>query len=232
MAVPLHARLLGDRRVVAGAKLLRRAMDRAGTTPAHRAWRAADGDRTLRLEYDLTPESNVIDVGGFEGQWASDIVAMYGCRVEVFEPVPDYAASIERRFARNPQVTVHAAGLAPEDGSITLDVSGDASSHARADAGGPTITVPLRSVGAVIDALPGQRVDLIKINIEGAEYDLLDHLVDSGLIERIRDVQVQFHTFVPDAETRLARLQTALARTHRTTYQYEFLWENWRRLGT
>jgi FkbM family methyltransferase len=227
---PLHARLLSDRRVVAGARLLRTAMERVSTTPAHREWRRIDGDHTLRLEYDLTPTSNVLDVGGFEGQWASDIVAMYGCRVEVFEPMPDFAARIERRFARNPQVTVHAAGLAPHDGSVKLAVSGDASSHARSDADGPAVEARLLGVGGVIDALPGQTVDLMKVNIEGAEYDLLDHLAENGLIERIRDLQVQFHTFVPDVDQRLERVRRGLARTHEPTYRYDFLWENWRRL--
>lgn len=216
---------------MASARLLRAAIERVSATPAHREWRRLDGDRTLRLEYDLTPASNVLDVGGFEGQWASDIVAMYGCRVEVFEPVPEFAARIERRFARNPQVTVHAAGLAPQDGSVTLSLAGDASSHARTASGAQTVTAPLRGVGAVIDALPGRAVDLMKINIEGAEYDLLDHLLDSGLIERVRDLQVQFHVFVPDAERRLERVRAGLARTHEQTYRYDFLWENWRRRG-
>src|SRR5438477_4586077 len=44
------------------------------------AWREINGDRTLRLSYDLSENDVVFDVGGYEGQWASDIYAMYGCR--------------------------------------------------------------------------------------------------------------------------------------------------------
>ena len=40
-------------------------------------WEADAGDKKLRLTYDLTPEHIVWDVGGFEGQWSSDIFAKY-----------------------------------------------------------------------------------------------------------------------------------------------------------
>ena len=196
-------------------------------TPELRRWREIDGDHTLRLEYDLGPDSVVLDVGGFEGQWASDIAGMYGCRVEIYEPVPEFARRIERRFRRNPRVTVHACGLAEAAGTARMTVAGDASSHAR---DGEAVTeVELCSVRDALDALPGGSADLMKVNIEGAEYDLLEHLVVSGLIRRVRDLQVQFHLFVPDAEARVQRLREQLARTHVPTYQYDFLWENWRR---
>jgi FkbM family methyltransferase len=232
--VSLHSRLLTDRRVIGAAALLRKGVLWASApTPGHREWRRIDGDHTLRLDYDLGPDSVVLDVGGFEGQWASDLVAMYGCHIHVFEPVPEYAERISRRFAKNPLVTVHADGLAPAGGTVLLDVSGDTSSHARAGtAAAATVRATLVGAQGVIEGLPGGRADLMKVNIEGAEYDLLDHLVATGVIERIRDLQVQFHIFVPDAEARMASLHEALARTHRPTYQYPFLWENWRRLGT
>jgi FkbM family methyltransferase len=227
--VSLRARLLADRRVLRAAQTVRAGLVRITTpTPELREWRRIDGDHTLRLQYDLGPESTVLDVGGFEGQFASDIVAMYGCRVEVFEPVPAFAEKIAQRFARNPLVTVHACGLSSGNGTVTLDLSGDASSHARGPAE-HAVTGELRAVEDVFAELGDRSLDLMKINIEGAEYDLLEHMVATGLIERVRDIQVQFHLFVPDASQRMHALRAALGRTHVPTYQYDFMWENWRR---
>ncbi|WP_445148470.1 FkbM family methyltransferase [Baekduia sp. Peel2402] len=227
----LRSRILANRRVLRTAQKARDVITYVTTpTPELRAWKRDDLYRKLQLTYDLDAGSTVLDVGGFEGQWASDIVAMYNCRVEVFEPVPEYARRIEERFARNPLVTVHAVGLAAETRSAALDVSGDASSHARADA--PVedgIAIELRSAAEVFAELPDGRVDLMKVNIEGAEYELLESLVETGLITQVRDLQVQFHRFVPDAERRMLALRAALERTHEATYQYDFLWENWRR---
>jgi FkbM family methyltransferase len=225
----LGARLRANPHLLRAAAAGREAYARLAMTPELRAWRRDGADR-LRYEYDLGPESIVVDAGGYEGQWTSDIVAMYGCRVHVFEPMPAYAERIERRFARNPLVTVHAEGLAPADGSARLSLSGDASSHAlAADGDGASVEIRLRGVeGFFAELGDGARVDLMKLNIEGAEYDLIERLIDSGLIERVVDLQVQFHDYFPDARERMLGLRERLARTHRQTYSYDFLWENWR----
>ena len=69
----------------------------------------------------------------------------------------------------------------------------------------------------------------MKVNIEGGEYELLEHLLDRALIGRIEHLQVQFHDFVPDAERRMKALQARLPLTHALEWQYEFVWESWRR---
>src|SRR5919205_223063 len=130
-------------------------------------WFEHQGDKTLRVDYDLGEGSLVFDLGGYEGQWASDIFSRYCCTVHVFEPVEGYAEKIERRFAKNRKIVVHRHGLASEN-------------------------------------------EMMKINIEGGEYDLLEHLIDSGFVKNIKDIQVQFHDFVPDAEPRMSRIQREL----------------------
>lgn len=69
----------------------------------------------------------------------------------------------------------------------------------------------------------------MKVNIEGAEFDLLAHMIDTGLMERVKELQVQFHAFVPDAQQRLDDLRGGLGRTHEQSWCYDFLWENWSR---
>ena len=227
----IRIRLFSDRRFVSAVTRVRAVVTwLSAPNPAVRRWRALEGDKSLRLDYDLSADSTVLDVGGYEGQWTSDIVAMYGCRVHVFEPIPEFAARIERRFARNPLVTVHPVGLSARDGAAVASVAGDASSHLRSGDG--SVEIQLRAAKAMIDELGIEQMDLVKINIEGAEYDLLEHIVAVGLISRIRDLQVQFHTFVPDPVARMQAARRSLQATHHPTYQYDFLWENWRRDGS
>lgn len=192
-----------------------------------RPWLEVDGDATLRLDYPLDSSSVVVDVGGYKGQWASDVFARYLCAVHVFEAVPEFAAGIARRFEGNPHIAVHAVGLGHREAEQAISVLGDRSSaHVVAAA---TERVRIRSAAAVLQELGLDEVHLMKLNIEGAEYDLLDHLFEHGWIPRIRDLQVQFHDFVPDAEVRMRRLQESLSETHDLTYQFPFVWENWRR---
>jgi len=194
---------------------------------AAKRWREDIGDQTLRQEYPLSAQSIVFDVGGFRGQWASDIYARYRCTVYLFEPVPEFAAAISARFAANPAIVVYPAALGVEDGEIELRIAEDASSAF--GEGGQRLVAPVLGLRKLLE---NQRIDdvaLMKMNIEGGEYALLEGMLDAGLMPRIGDLQVQFHDFFPDAPQRMAAIQRRLSETHELTYQYVFAWENWRR---
>lgn len=194
---------------------------------AHAEWLAVSGDKTLRLDYPLDRHAVVFDVGGFEGQWASDIFSRYVCRIHVFEPVPKFAEGIAKRFVGNDRIKVHCTAIGPSAGEMTIFVQGDRSSvHARAE---ERIRVSVTTLEAILASEVIEEVDLIKINIEGAEYELLDHLIDTGLIKRFVRLQIQFHDFIADAEIRMRSIQRRLEDTHRLTYQFPFIWENWER---
>lgn len=94
--------------------------------------------------------------------------------------------------------------------------------------GGGREVVSLRSFKEFLATQRIRNIDLIKINIEGAEYDLLDSIIEEGLQTRISNIQVQFHDVVSDAEKRMKGIQKMLEETHEVTWQYPFVWENWR----
>lgn len=196
------------------------------TTEALRRWRDVRGDKTLRLEYDLNADSIVLDVGGYEGQWASDIYAMYGCRVHIFEPVPEFADRIKKRFARNPRILTHNFGLSGQTMMVRLAVCGDGSSVYRQCEGMRDIRLICARDFIVEQGIA--QIDLIKLNIEGGEYEVLQHFIDTRLIERITNLQVQFHDCVPSARIRRANLRRQLEHTHQVTYDFSFVWESWR----
>jgi len=48
------------------------------------------------------------------------------------------------------------------------------------------------------------------------------------MIPIFKNLQIQFHDFIIDnANERMENIQTQLAKTHKITYQYKFVWENW-----
>lgn len=191
------------------------------------AWFRDSSAKPLRLEYDLERTSVVVDLGGYEGQWASDIFSMYQCRILIFEPVERFADAIRKRFAKNPQMTVYQFGLAAQEGTAELSLDENASSAFKT--GERAETVRLVPAVSFFKENGISHIDLIKINIEGGEFDLLEHLIETDFIKNIDNIQVQFHSFVPDAERRMRAIQESLAKTHHLTYQYPFVWENWKR---
>ena len=92
-----------------------------------------------------------------------------------------------------------------------------------------TQTIQLKSIINFIKENNIAQIDLIKINIEGGEYELLESLIENNLIKIFTNIQVQFHDFLlEDGKERMNKIQEHLSKTHQLTYQYEFVWENWK----
>lgn len=191
-----------------------------------RPWYKINGDKTLRLNYPLTGHSVAVDIGGFRGNWAADILNMYGCNVHVFEPVREFSKEIQNRFLHNKKVHVYPYGLGARTEEVQINLEHGSSSIIRKFA--QRTKADILDIHEFLEKL-GNPVDLMKINIEGAEYDLLDRLIETGDVSKIQNLQIQFHSFVPNANERRMKIQAELSRTHELTYNYDFIWENWKK---
>lgn len=192
-------------------------------------WNLHEGDKTLLLDYPLTRESIVWDVGGYCGGWTAALIAKLGFspKVYIFEPVKEFYKACTERFAETPEVCVLSFGLAARKGMATIVKNESRSSVCFVEEGAGTEEIPLGDAAEISKEVP--RVDLMSLNAEGAEYAILDRLLDAGLIPRFKYIQVQFHRLVPDAVARRAAIRKRLAETHEEIYNYEFAWEAWRR---
>ncbi len=195
-------------------------------------WKRDRGETTLRLDYSLDETSLVLDVGGYQGDFASTLVDRYHCRTLVFEPMPSFCRKCDERFSQEPKVSVFNYGLGARDEKLSLSADDDASSFFRGKDTDNTVSAEVRDVLSVWKELDLGRVDLMKINIEGGEYPLLRRLIETGLIQQIDNLQIQFHDFVDDAMEQRNELRRQLGSTHEETWCYEFVWENWARKKT
>ncbi|SMN02240.1 Methyltransferase, FkbM family [uncultured Candidatus Thioglobus sp.] len=189
-------------------------------------WLEDQGDKVLRLNYDLNEESIVFDFGGYEGQWASDIFSKYCCFIHVFEAELQFSSNIENRFKNNNKIISHAFGLSNESIKQEVTISADGTS-AFTTKRGEKAEITLVKATDFFAKEHITKIDLMKINIEGGEYDLLEHLIDTNFIKNIQNIQIQFHDFVQNAEERMIEIQKNLSKTHHLSYQYIFIWENW-----
>ena len=143
----------------------------------------------------------------------------------MFEPVRQFAQALSGRFEKNDDIEVHQFGLGAVAETQTIYIHGAGSSTRRRR--GEAEEIRIIDVQQWFDENQITSVALMKVNIEGGEYDLLDRMIETGLVESVGNIQVQFHNFTVDARRRMERIQTALQRTHTLSYQYCFVWENW-----
>ena len=191
-------------------------------------WFKDKGDETLRLDYPLTPESLIFDIGGYHGDFAAAVNERYGCKVYIFEPVPSFYQMCADRFQGNHKIVCFNYGLSSVDGWLNIGLAENASSFASPHAKGAVQRVQLRSVVECIRDLSIDRIDLMKVNIEGGEFDLVPTIIKSGDIKKVHHLQVQFHNFVDHAAERRVVIRTQLENTHAEMWNYDFVWESWK----
>ena len=185
-----------------------------------RRWFADDGDNTHILNHDLTEKSMIIDIGAYKGIWAEKMIAKFNPYILLFEPVPDFIKILNTKFANQPKVTIFPYGVHPKPGYKSMSINQDAS--AISELGEQFYFISP-------DKLP--EADLLQINIEGAEYDLLDYMITSGIITRMKILQVQFHNISPDCAQRHDVIRLKLQELgYREKYCYAFVWECWTRI--
>ena len=191
-------------------------------------WLDTQGDKTLRLNYNLGQESLVVDAGGFKGEWSEKIYNLYECNILVFEPMKKYFSLIENKFEGNTKVKVYKKGLSNFNSVMDIYDSGDSSSVYLESEKSESVELIKFSEFCQKEGI--EYIDLIKINIEGGEYDLMDDIISSGLVEDIKNIQVQFHRFIEGCHEKRQHIQNQLSKTHKLTYNFDFIWENWEKI--
>jgi FkbM family methyltransferase len=192
-------------------------------------WLLDKGDFTLRVDYPLHQNSVVLDIGGYAGIWAQKIKDRYNCYMYIFEPNPKSYKILEEKFQHEPRISIYPFGLADKNKTALLGMD-DMGSSIYPGKNIETVAIELKDIKQVVDELDIKEIDLIKINIEGGEYDLMQRMLESGVVKKCKDIQIQFHNFYPRASFLRRKIRHSLSHTHYLTYDYPFVWENWRRL--
>lgn len=188
-------------------------------------WVNDRGDMTLRLTYPLNERSVVIDAGGYRGDWCENISIGYECNVFVLEPLKAYHDNIVKRFENNTKVLPINIALSSETKQSDICIGGDSSSIFIE--GGNREVIQCVDVKDFFEDYKLDVIDLMKINIEGSEYDLLERIIELGLHKKIKNLQIQFHRFIEHCDVRREKIQEGLSETHKCTWNYEWIWENW-----
>jgi FkbM family methyltransferase len=155
----------------------------------------------LRRDYGVVPDdATILDIGASTGVFAVYAAASAPrSRVISFEPMPSAFALLERNVALNgfgERVQVHHAAVAAETGEIELFVDG-LLFPSLVKEGTSSVRVPSISLADVLERHAPDGVDLLKLDIEGAEYDVLYGAAPETLA-RIAEIRMEAHDLDED----------------------------------
>ncbi|RJX36524.1 MAG: FkbM family methyltransferase [Desulfarculus sp.] len=141
----------------------------------------------------------ILDIGGNIGLSAIYFAIRYPQAViHSFEPVPDNFALLTKNLAPYPQARAHGVALGNRDGTEEIALSDHPANYAGASFYGLGVnparkaTVQLRRAGEYLAQQGIQGADLIKIDTEGAEYDILTSL-DPAMLSQAQWVFGELH---------------------------------------
>lgn len=166
----------------------------------------------------LTEQSVVYSVGiGEDISFDLGLIERFGCTVHGFDPTPRSLAWLAQQ-ALPPTFTVHGFGLAEFDGTASFAppknpayVSHSVLTENRDDC----IDLPVKRLETVMRDLAHTHLDVLKLDIEGAEYAVLDDMIAIGMLPR--QLLVEFHHGIAGVE--LAKTEASLARLRQAGYR-------------
>jgi FkbM family methyltransferase len=187
-----------------------------------------DGDpnEMRRVTYPLTSDSLIVDVGGWTGEWAKRMYCLYSCNIDIYEPEPHNAELANLKFRGNPKVSIYQVAMSNQKGKMLLNGVGQGASLCENKLG-DSIEVDVVKASDVFNERYPDKIDLLKINVEGAEYDIIPDLIENWGIEKATHIQIQFHKTAPNYESRRKDIEKKLLKTHRKIWGYDWIFDSY-----
>ena len=69
--------------------------------------------------------------------------------------------------------------------------------------------------------------DLLKLNCEGSEAEIMEHILEQKAARMFGRILVQFHPIFPNFEQRYAAIAEGLSATHECEARKPWVWERW-----
>lgn len=177
--------------------LRRRTLRRAGIGVETRAATFSAGERSgvwVVASAGLGPASTVWSFGiGDNLAWDLAMIARFGCEVHAFDPTPRARAWLATQ-SLPPALHVHPLGLAARDGELDFAPPRRARGVDYRPVAEPTpdsVRAPVRRLATLAHQLDRARIDVLKLDIEGGEYDVLEDVLAHGPLPE--QILVEFH---------------------------------------
>ena len=175
------------------------------------------GNDGFNWKFDPTPldeNARVLSFGiGTDISFEEALTEKYGCAVHCFDPTPQAMEHAIRVRQKNRLINAYPYGILSEDRMLSLFKPADPNSGSlSADnlgAGDSFIEVPVLRLRTMMLNLKIEHVDLLKIDIEGAEYSVIDDLV--LMRTNVKQICVEFDQPIPPWRTERAFQKLYLA---------------------
>ena len=201
----------------------------------------------------------VVPAGAINGSWTCycvgagsdvsfdlELMRRYGATVRSVDPLREFRRQAELQAAGDPRFTFLEVALAPRDGVIEMWGAEDPESGSLSAVNlyetTRVVTKPGRTIGSLMTELGDEQADLLKLDIEGSEYDVLASLDLRSLGVRVLCVELHATRPVREAQDLIERIRSQgyrpVHRKARTSFTFvgeelaarQLQWRHWPQL--
>ena len=193
-----------------------------------RQWVDQNNEDKLRIYFYKTSHKDIIvDIGSYDGTWIAKFLKYHtGCKAVCYEPTKRFFNLLEKNtLDYSSRIKNHNFGLSNSNMTTTID--DQLGLAAKVNTGKEIIK--LKDIFKELSKY--KKIKLLKVNIEGGEYQCIPRIIETGLICNIENLQIQFHSNGSKEKTlnSYQEIFKSLSKTHSIDYFFPFIWENWRR---
>lgn len=188
-------------------------------TQCRQLWMGNEAARWCVRPDGLSATSTVYSCGvGKDISFDLDLIRRFGVSVHAFDPTPECVAWLHKQTLPK-EFIFHAYGIADFDGHSQFlpPENPQYVSHTILQSGlrGPGIVVPVHRLKTIMSNLGHEQIDLLKMDVEGAEYSVLADLL--GCKIAVKQLLVEFHHRWPEVGVR--KTKEAIVALNRSGYK-------------
>lgn len=185
-----------------------------------------DGGNELLYKYlSLDKNSIVIDGGCYHGDFTKQILIRFGSRVLSFEPLKDEYKKLVLRFKKNKLVNLYNQAIYDSKKKIPITLDGINSSIFNDDIKIKKFYIKTFDIVNIFKKY--KKINLLKLNVEGAEYKILLRLIEKKKLNNIYSYLIQFHP-LDGSQKDLSKIRGIfLKQGFKQVFNYNYVWEYW-----
>jgi FkbM family methyltransferase len=124
-----------------------------------------------------------------------EAIRKFGLTVHGFDPSPEAVRWISERTDLPARYNFHPYGLGVKDGDVSFFAPDEGGMYSLNEThkhvGKKRISLPVKSLASIIASLHTRYVDVLKMDIEGGEYDQIEAIIENR--SSIGQVLIEFH---------------------------------------
>lgn len=145
--------------------------------------------------FEIKPGDTVIDIGGNIGLFSYYALCKGAKQIYCFEPSPQCYNCITENLHFN-NLKVEEAAIGSKDGEITFNINPESSINSSiysTNTNNKTITCKSINLNSYIKNNNIKTIDYLKIDCEGAEYEIIESLDKNYLTNNISNICLEYH---------------------------------------